>query len=70
MILRPWRNSMRKTSAKKGEAPPELRGFFTQWLNSTGIPEFTVEYVVYRTPKGFRIVGQDQAAAGYFPHAG
>ncbi|MDP9340460.1 MAG: tetratricopeptide repeat protein [Acidobacteriota bacterium] len=47
-----------QTSAKKGEAPPDLRGFFTQWLNSTGIPEFTVEYVVYRTPKGFRIAGK------------
>jgi aminopeptidase N len=44
--------------AKNGEAPPDLRGFFTQWLNSTGIPEFAVEYVVYRTPKGFRIAGK------------
>jgi tetratricopeptide (TPR) repeat protein len=47
-----------QASAKKGEAPPDLRGFFTQWLNSTGIPEFAVEYVVYRTPKGFRISGK------------
>src|SRR6202166_4160494 len=47
-----------QASARKGEAPPELRGFFTQWLNSTGIPEFTVDYVVYRTPKGFRISGK------------
>src|ERR1700676_2777593 len=47
-----------QASARKGEAPPDLRGFFTQWLNSTGIPEFTVEYVVYRTPKGFRISGK------------
>ena len=44
--------------AKNGEPPPDLRGFFTQWLNSTGIPEFAVEYVVYRTPKGFRISGK------------
>jgi predicted negative regulator of RcsB-dependent stress response len=35
-----------------------LQGYFTQWLNSTGIPEFTVEYVTYRTRKGFRIVGK------------
>jgi aminopeptidase N len=47
-----------QSSAKNGEAPPDLRGFFTQWLNSTGIPEFTVDYVVYRTPKGFRISGK------------
>ena len=47
-----------QASARKGEAPPDLRGFFTQWLNSTGIPEFAVDYVVYRTPKGFRISGK------------
>ena len=47
-----------QASAKNGEPPPDLRGFFTQWLNSTGIPEFAIEYVVYRTPKGFRIAGK------------
>jgi hypothetical protein len=45
-------------SAKPGEEAPNLQGYFTQWLNSTGIPEFTVEYVTYRTRKGFRIVGK------------
>ena len=34
------------------------QGYFAQWLNSTGIPEFTVEYVMYRTRKGFRVVGK------------
>ena len=47
-----------RVSAKKGETPPNLRPFFTQWLNSTGVPEFTITYVVYRTPKGFRVVGK------------
>jgi aminopeptidase N len=47
-----------QASAKPGDAPPNLRGFFAQWLNSTGVPDFTVEYVTYRTPKGFRIVGK------------
>jgi Peptidase family M1 domain len=42
----------------KGGNQPNLQGFFAQWLNSTGIPEFTVEYVVYRTRKGFRIMGK------------
>jgi hypothetical protein len=37
---------------------PNLRSFFTQWLRSTGVPEFTLEYVTYRTKKGFRIVGK------------
>jgi tetratricopeptide (TPR) repeat protein len=35
-----------------------LRPFFTQWLHSTGVPEFNLEYVIYRTKKGFRIVGK------------
>ena len=47
-----------QAAAKPGVASPNLRGFFTQWLNSTGVPDFTVEYVTYRTPKGFRIVGK------------
>ncbi|HYL62486.1 MAG TPA: M1 family aminopeptidase [Candidatus Methylomirabilis sp.] len=47
-----------QASLKPGEAPPNLRGFFAQWLNSTGVPDFTMEYVTYRTPKGFRIVGK------------
>ena len=47
-----------QASAKAGEAPPDLHGFFAQWLNSTGVPDFTLEYVVYRTRQGFRIVGK------------
>ena len=47
-----------QATAKAGEAPPQLRGFFTQWLNSTGVPDFTLDYVVYRTKQGFRIVGK------------
>jgi len=47
-----------QASQKAGDAPPNLRGFFAQWLNSTGVPDFSIEYVVYRTPKGFRVVGK------------
>src|SRR5258706_1021795 len=47
-----------QASAKAGQPPPELRGFFAQWLNSTGVPDFTMEYVIYRTHKGFRAVGK------------
>lgn len=32
--------------------------FFAQWVHSTGVPEFHLEYVVYRTPRGFRVVGK------------
>jgi aminopeptidase N len=47
-----------EASAKPGEALPQLRGFFAQWLNSTGVPDFALEYVVYRTKQGFRVVGK------------
>ncbi len=35
-----------------------LTSFFSQWLDSTGAPEFKNRYTVYRTPKGFRVVGE------------
>ena len=47
-----------QASVKPGETPPNLQGFFAQWLDSTGVPDFTLDYVVYRTPKGFRVVGK------------
>jgi tetratricopeptide (TPR) repeat protein len=47
-----------QVATKPGQTAPNLAGFFAQWLNSTGVPDFKIEYVVYRTPKGFRIVGK------------
>lgn len=48
-----------KYAAKaKDSTLPSLTPFFAQWLNSTGVPEFQVEYVVFRTAKGFKIVGK------------
>jgi tetratricopeptide (TPR) repeat protein len=47
-----------QAGAKKGDPAPDLRSFFAQWLNSTGVPDFTIEYVVYRTHQGFRVVGK------------
>jgi len=41
------------------DAPPlNMVAFFSQWLNSTGVPEFKLDYIVYRTPKGFKVVGK------------
>src|SRR5260370_33638229 len=34
----------------------DLFGVFSTWLNSTGVPDFKLEFVVYRTSKGFRVV--------------
>jgi len=42
----------------KGQPAVNLAAFFSQWLNSTGVPEFKLDYVVYRTPKGFKVVGK------------
>jgi len=36
----------------------DLRYFFIQWLESSGSPEFKLEYTVFRTQKGFRVVGK------------
>jgi aminopeptidase N len=39
-------------------AGQELTWFFSQWLDSTGAPEFKNKYTIFRTPKGFRVVGE------------
>lgn len=43
---------------KPGDPPLNLVAFFSQWLNSTGVPEFKMEYITYRNTKGFRVVGK------------
>lgn len=45
-------------AAKPGQPSLNLTAFFSQWLNSTGIPQFNLTYIVYRTPKGFKVVGK------------
>jgi tetratricopeptide (TPR) repeat protein len=35
-----------------------LRGFFIQWIESSSAPEFKLEYTVFRTQKGFRVMGK------------
>jgi aminopeptidase N/Tfp pilus assembly protein PilF len=37
-----------------------LQGFFIQWLESTDAPEFRMKYTIYRTQKGFRVMGTIQ----------
>ena len=53
-----WPTRMCRQRPNPATVAPNLRPFFAQWLNSTGVPDFTLDYVVYRTPKGFRIVGK------------
>jgi hypothetical protein len=46
-----------RKAAEKAYGQP-LQGFFIQWLESTGAPEFKMEYTVFRTQKGFRVLGK------------
>jgi len=46
------------SSANSPKPPFNSAAFFGQWINSTGVPEFKLEYVVIRTQKGFRTVGK------------
>lgn len=43
---------------KPDQPAVNLLAFFSQWINSTGIPEFNLDYIVYRTTKGFKVVGR------------
>jgi aminopeptidase N len=36
----------------------KLDYFFLQWIESSGAPEFKLEYTVFRTSKGFRLMGK------------
>ncbi len=35
----------------------EMGWFFAEWINTTGVPNFQVDYVVYKTRDGFRVSG-------------
>lgn len=47
-------------AAAAGQPAINLTAFFSQWLDSTGVPEFKLDYIVYRTQKGFKVVGKIQ----------
>jgi hypothetical protein len=36
----------------------DLGYFFIQWIESSGAPEFHLDYTIYRTQKGFRVMGK------------
>ena len=54
------------SSSDSASGTLNLRGFFAQWLNSTGVPEFSLNYTVYRTQKGFKIVGRVKQNLDFF----
>jgi tetratricopeptide (TPR) repeat protein len=47
---------LQKASEQIGQR--DLKGFFIQWIESNGAPEFKLDYTVFRTSKGFRIMGK------------
>jgi len=55
-----WKSFYTDDFRKVAEAATgrSLQGFFIQWIESSGAPEFDLEYTVYRTRKGFRIMGK------------
>ena len=44
--------------AAEEAAGQSLNYFFRQWIDSTGSPEFKMEYTIFRTQKGFRVMGK------------
>jgi hypothetical protein len=47
-----FRKAAEKASGK------QLDWFFLEWIESTGAPEFKMDYTVYRTTNGFRVMGK------------
>jgi aminopeptidase N len=56
----PWASVSTEEFRKTAEqiSGENLQYFFLQWLESTGAPEFKMDYTVFRTQKGFRVMGK------------
>ncbi len=57
-------NAPSASSANSGNL--NLRPFFAQWIHSTGVPEFSVDYTIFRTKGGFKIVGKVKQNLDFF----
>ena len=55
-----WKSATTEDFRKVAEAAvgEDLRYFFNQWIESSGAPEFKLEYTIFRTQKGFRVQGK------------
>jgi hypothetical protein len=55
-----WKSVSTEEFQKAAEAAfgADLGYFFIQWAESSGAPEFRLEYTIYRTEKGFRVMGK------------
>jgi len=45
-------------NAAEEASKQDLDYFFIQWIESSGAPEFKLEYTIFRTQKGFRVMGK------------
>jgi tetratricopeptide (TPR) repeat protein len=55
-----WKSVSTDDFRKAAEAASgkNLQSFFIEWIESSGAPEFKLEYTVFRTQKGFRVMGK------------
>lgn len=55
-----WKSASTEDFKKvaEGIANQDLDYFFIQWIESSSAPEFKLEYTIYRTQKGFRVMGK------------
>jgi len=56
----PWKSVTTEDFKKVAEAVSQenLGYFFIEWIESSGAPEFKLEYTIFRTQKGFRVMGK------------
>jgi Peptidase family M1 domain/TPR repeat len=66
-VLRPDSGSAAAPSVPSNESSGiNLHPFFAQWLNSTGVPQFSLDYTVYRIKNGFKVVGKVKQNLDFF----
>jgi tetratricopeptide (TPR) repeat protein len=55
-----WKSVTTEDFKKAAEAVSQenLGYFFIEWIESSGAPEFKLEYTIFRTQKGFRVMGK------------
>lgn len=55
-----WKSAITEDFRKVAEqvAGEDLKWFFIEWIESSGAPEFKLEYTIFRTTKGFRVQGK------------
>lgn len=55
-----WKPVTTENFRKSAEAVSQqnIGYFFIEWIESSGAPEFKLEYTIFRTQKGFRVMGK------------